>query len=225
MPDSNWIVITGAPCSGKSTVITYLKDCGFNVNHEVAQGYIDEQQAEGIEKPWEDKEKFQKAILTRQRTVEDALVTQGKSNKTIFFDRGIPDAIAYFSYFGVADDKIPDSVLVTKYKHVFIFDKPKSDVRHGVDGDDPERLVQLIKNEYKRHKCKIHIVPVMPVEQRAAFVLRAAGLKAQVKKLETKNLPSSGALLPLYKSGYYLRKTKPQNYSDTKPRTRSRKAI
>ena len=44
---TNWYVITGAPCSGKTSVINAFEQQGFLVVHEVARAYIDEELQQG----------------------------------------------------------------------------------------------------------------------------------------------------------------------------------
>jgi predicted ATPase len=43
---TNWYVITGAPCSGKTSVIRELEKRGYRVVHEVARAYIEGKRAE-----------------------------------------------------------------------------------------------------------------------------------------------------------------------------------
>ena len=45
--DTNWYVFTGAPCSGKTSVILALEKDNYRVIHEVARGYIDSQLQKG----------------------------------------------------------------------------------------------------------------------------------------------------------------------------------
>jgi hypothetical protein len=42
MRKTEWIVITGAPCSGKTSVVSSLELRGYRVVHEAARAYIDE---------------------------------------------------------------------------------------------------------------------------------------------------------------------------------------
>jgi predicted ATPase len=44
---TNWYVITGAPSSGKTSVICDLEKLGYRVVHEVARAYLDEQLQKG----------------------------------------------------------------------------------------------------------------------------------------------------------------------------------
>ncbi|MBW1726234.1 MAG: AAA family ATPase [Deltaproteobacteria bacterium] len=47
MQRTNWYVTTGAPCSGKTAVISALEQLGYPVVHEVARAYIDEELKKG----------------------------------------------------------------------------------------------------------------------------------------------------------------------------------
>jgi len=40
---NNWHVITGAPCTGKTTILHVLAKKGYRVEYEAARDYIDEQ--------------------------------------------------------------------------------------------------------------------------------------------------------------------------------------
>ncbi len=44
---TRWHVITGAPCSGKTTVIRDLERRGFRVVHETARAWIEEELQKG----------------------------------------------------------------------------------------------------------------------------------------------------------------------------------
>jgi len=48
MRQTNWHIITGAPCSGKTTVINEIERRGIRVIHEVARAYIDRQLGKGL---------------------------------------------------------------------------------------------------------------------------------------------------------------------------------
>jgi len=47
MQQTNWHVITGAPCSGKTSVICELERLGHPVVHEAARAYIDKELEKG----------------------------------------------------------------------------------------------------------------------------------------------------------------------------------
>jgi predicted ATPase len=41
MSETNWYVITGAPSSGKTTLLKELEELGYRVIHEVARAFIE----------------------------------------------------------------------------------------------------------------------------------------------------------------------------------------
>ena len=45
--NTNWYVITGAPCSGKTTLIDNLADLGYNTVPEAGRKYIENELAKG----------------------------------------------------------------------------------------------------------------------------------------------------------------------------------
>ena len=49
MRQTNWHVITGAPCSGKTAAISEIERRGIRVVHEVARSYIDQQLNKGLQ--------------------------------------------------------------------------------------------------------------------------------------------------------------------------------
>ena len=80
---TNWHVITGAPCSGKTTVIHELEHRGYSVIHEVAQAYIEAKLATGLSlaRIRSDAPAFERRILEEKVAIERKLGTRD----TIFF--------------------------------------------------------------------------------------------------------------------------------------------
>ena len=70
-----WHVVTGAPCSGKTSVIVELEAKGFQVVHEIARAYIDDELQKGrrIDEIKFDELAFERAILARKVAVESSL--------------------------------------------------------------------------------------------------------------------------------------------------------
>ena len=48
MMETNWIVITGVPCSGKSSLIKKFSEKGVRVSEEIARNFISEMMQKGI---------------------------------------------------------------------------------------------------------------------------------------------------------------------------------
>ena len=88
------MVLTGAPGTGKTTLIHALETEGFVVYHEVAREYIKRaQQGEDLPTPWTDLPAFTARVFeARTAQFERARQTGG------FLDRGVPDALAYLRH-------------------------------------------------------------------------------------------------------------------------------
>src|SRR5690349_8269489 len=86
---TNWCVITGAPSSGKTSVIKELAHRGFAIQGEVARELIEAGINHGrtLEEVRKDVAELQKEILEVTLAREMALDAQ----ETVFLDRGLPD--------------------------------------------------------------------------------------------------------------------------------------
>ena len=95
----NWYVITGGPSSGKTTVLNELAKLDYLIYPEAARVFIDKEMAKGKsrEEIRGDEAKFQKGVLTIKIKVEK----EALKNKVVFFDRAIPDSIAYYQICGL----------------------------------------------------------------------------------------------------------------------------
>ncbi|UCD91130.1 MAG: ATP-binding protein [Desulfobacterales bacterium] len=171
MRRTNWYVITGAPCSGKTAVISGLEQKGHQVVHEVARAYIDEQLQKGqsIAQIKTDILSFESHILYKKIEIEQSL----PKSSVIFLDRAVPDSIAYYMIEGLnPDDPIQKSKLI-RYKNIFLFERlrfEKDDVR-SEDEKIAAQLDRLLQTSYEMLDYDIIYVPVMPVDKRIDFIL------------------------------------------------------
>jgi len=176
-------VITGGPGVGKTATILALAKRGFSIGEEAARKVIEKEleKTKGIV-TWKNVGKRQEKILSLQlrlekKAEEKARKAKGKK-KNIFFDRGIPDGIAYFK---IAKEKIPKKLLEESkkskrhYKKVFFLEPvpyKKDNVRK-----EPQKIAKkihkLIFQTYKRLGYEIVRVPLMSVLERAKFIERA----------------------------------------------------
>lgn len=172
MQQTNWYVITGAPCSGKTAVIRELEQLGYPVMHEVARAYIDErlQNGETIDRIKADILSFEHHILYKKIAIEQSLLKED----TVFLDRAVPDSIGYYILEGLdPDDPIQKSRL-WRYKKIFFFDRipfEKDPVR-SEDDKIASRLDGLLKESYRMLDYEIIFVPLMSVNERVSFVLK-----------------------------------------------------
>jgi predicted ATPase len=168
---TNWCVITGAPCSGKTSVVEELERRGYKVVHEAARAYIDQQLAAGhrLDQIKADERAFENHILNTKLDIESTL----PSGETIFFDRGLPDSIAYFKLAGLNADTPFKKSKRRRYRRIFFFERLgflKDRVR-SEDEDTADRLSSLIEESYRLLEYEIIKVPVLSIEQRVDFIL------------------------------------------------------
>ncbi|WP_417359913.1 AAA family ATPase [Galbibacter sp.] len=94
------IVITGGPGTGKTVIIDHLKSHGHYCLDEISREVILAARAEGVEQLF-----LTEPILFSQRLLDGRIAQYQEVEsvpKTIFFDRGIPDTVAYMDYFNTA---------------------------------------------------------------------------------------------------------------------------
>ena len=171
MRQTNWYVITGAPCSGKTAVINELERRGYRVIHEVARAYIDEQLAKGLrlDQIKADELRFENHILKEKVRIESMLA----ENETIFFDRGVPDSIAYFNLTGLDPAEPVNRSKLVRYRKVFLLERlvfSKDRVR-SEDEKTAVRLNLLIEESYRMLGYDIVPVPLLSIEARTDFIL------------------------------------------------------
>lgn len=170
---TNWNVITGGPCTGKTTVVKLLASRGFKTTIEHARHYIDTQKITGrtVEEIRNNKKEFQLGVLNMQIEQEAELDV----NDTVFLDRALPDAMAYYKFLGLEyDDRLIEQVNKYCYHRVFILDRLPliKDYARLEDEEEQIRIHNLIIEVYKTFPCPIVFVPVLPPEERVDFILK-----------------------------------------------------
>lgn len=174
---TQWVVITGAPSSGKTSVIEALQKRGYATQEESARAVIEEKLQSGqtldeVRAP-ASAGRLQGEILERKLALEKKL----DPHTIAFLDRGIPDSISYFRLAGIDTAPAIAASKLYKYRQVFIFDRlplQKDGVR-----SESENIASLldaaIENDYKAMGYNPVRVPVMPIEERADFILAHLG--------------------------------------------------
>jgi predicted ATPase len=171
MQQTNWHVITGAPCSGKTAVIRELERLGYPVVHEVARSYIDDRLHDGetIELIKADILSFERHILYRKIDIEKSL----SKNETVFLDRAIPDSIGYYILEGLNPaDPIQKSRL-RQYKQIFFLERIpfEQDPVRSEDDEIASKIDGLLKESYRMLGYDIIFVPLGSVNARVNFIL------------------------------------------------------
>ncbi|MDG2053048.1 MAG: ATP-binding protein [Flavobacteriaceae bacterium] len=170
----NKIVITGGPGSGKTTLISFLSENGFQCQHEISRDVILEAQKEGINQLFlTDPILFSKKLLEgRLKQFEDI---HHFENAPIFYDRGLPDITAYmdFTKMNYLDDfeKVCynnhyDSVfLLPPWKEIY-----KQDNERYESFKEAEKIHHCILKSYEKYGYEVIEVPFGTLASRMEFI-------------------------------------------------------
>lgn len=170
---TKWFVITGAPCSGKTTVINVLSDLGFFTNPDIARLYIESEIKKGISNGHvrAHAQRFRRIIFLKM--VEK--ITTLQVNEPFFHDYALPDNIAFYREASI--EVTPDLVLLAKkyrYNKVFLFEPlpfKQDDVRNENE-DFQLRIDRELKKIYRELGYEIIPIPIATVDERAKNILQ-----------------------------------------------------
>lgn len=167
---TKWHVITGAPCSGKTTLIDLVAARGFLSVPEVGRKYIEREIAKGrtIDEIRASDVAFASMIKDLQLEIERGL----KATEVIFLDRALPDCLAYFRLAGLNPNEILPECFYHRYASVFVLDRLP--VQHDGVRTEPDVTADLLDEwlarDYSALGYGVVRVPVLPPEKRLAFV-------------------------------------------------------
>lgn len=167
----NCIVLTGAPCSGKTTTLRQLQKMGFGVCDEAAELYVvgELNKGKGIQDILADYFKLETEI-TRLALLREAGIADSPLH---FLDRSAIDSIAYSRFYSVNQIPFEDIIRQKKYhKTVFLFERLGL-LGDRLEHDDNEALhiEEKLETAYQELDYEIIRVPLMSVRQRAWFIL------------------------------------------------------
>lgn len=169
---SQWCVITGAPCSGKTTIINELERRGYMTIAEVARAHIEKELTKGksISEIRSDESSFQNHILHEKLKLENSLSKQ----QIIFFDRGVPDSIGYFKFHKLDYAQVLRKSLRIRYKKVYFLERLRfqNDAIRSETEEDALLLQHLILNAYEQLGYEPVHIPEGPVSKRLDLILK-----------------------------------------------------
>ncbi len=162
-------VFAGAAHSGKTTMLNEMAKLGFQTVPEAARQIIEEQIAKGgTLLPWINRRGFELLYLERMLEAESRF-----SEGTVFFDRALPDSLAYHKIYDACPECI-EHVKNSHYDAVFILEMipgyNMDDVRQ-FDIEHEKRMQKAIEEAYSETGNRIIKVPAMSIEKRVELVL------------------------------------------------------
>lgn len=169
------IIVTGGPGSGKTSLIEVMMSKNFDVCPEVSRQLIQqEKQKPGGILPWDDMSSF--ARLCLKLMIKDWEKAADRSGK-VFYDRGIPDIIAYLKLKNIEPHMELLEVIAQKRYHPVVFWCPPWEEIYKNDPERPQRFPEAqalgteLKKVYEKHQYSVVVMPKVPVLQRADFIL------------------------------------------------------
>ena len=174
-----FFVITGGPGAGKSALIDVLAARGFARTIEAGRAIIQEEVASGgAALPWSDPLAFAERMFEWElHSYARALETGG----VVFFDRGIPDVAGYLRLMNLP---VPEHIAAAARTHRYntrVFIAPPWPAIFAQDAErkqtlaEAERTYQPMVETYTSYGYELVKLPLVSVDERAAFVVRGTG--------------------------------------------------
>jgi predicted ATPase len=164
-------VITGASCSGKTTLINLLANRGFQTVPEAGRKFFERELAKGrtIDDIREDQAAFTRQVYDIMVKHESGL----RATEVNFLDRALPDGFVFYRLAGLNPNEILPDCFQHRYSFVFLLNRLpyKKDGIRVADDETAAYLESWMLRDYTALKYKIVRVPVVTPEERLEFVL------------------------------------------------------
>ena len=174
-------VITGAPSTGKSSVINELRKMNFVCHEEIAREIIKENQENNHNVfPWVNMREFSEMVYSRMKKR-----AEHQSDDLCFLDRSVVDLIGYMEF---ANEKSPinyaEFAKSSRYaKKVFIMPLWGSiytnDQERKESIEEAKTIEYNLRKSYKNLGFELIDVPLLAIKERAKFILTEIGLQIE----------------------------------------------
>lgn len=168
------VIITGGPGFGKTSIVAGLEQRGFPCFHEISRSIIREQIDKGGDiLPWKNLEAFSRIVAEKRLEQYNS----AEANEITFFDRGIPDVIAYMIK---ANLELPSSYVrwLQDYNyHAIVFITPPWEKIFVNDSERIETISdaivahEFITKTYSDLGYELKELPKISIEERVDFIL------------------------------------------------------
>lgn len=170
------IVLTGAPGTGKTTILNLLNAKGYFCQEEISREIIREAERMGSKKLF-----LSQPILFSKVVLGKRIIQYQKASNALktpcFFDRGIPDITAYLNNNRTAYEETFKQA-TKKYTYDMIFVFPPWEKIYTTDSErfetfeEAKQLHTAILEEYKKTHQNIILVPFGTPKERVDFILK-----------------------------------------------------
>ncbi|MFI6799191.1 AAA family ATPase [Streptosporangium canum] len=169
-----FIVVTGGPGAGKSSLIDRLQEAGFARSEEAGRGIIQDQVVIGGRAlPWIDPDLFAEAMLCWELRSYRLAVAR---DTPVFFDRGIPDIVGYLRLEGrPVPDHIHTAAQRFRYHRRVLIAPPWPEIYEQDDErrqsfETAQRTYESMVTAYTEYGYELVTLPRVPIEERLRFV-------------------------------------------------------
>lgn len=169
------ILLIGGPSTGKTSIINRLVTLGYPCLEEISREVIKKAQQEGIEQLFLEKPLLFSQLLKDARIKQFEAAT-AHTETYVFYDRGIPDTVAYMDYIGKAyPQEFVDACTHYSYDQVFVL-PPWKEIHH-TDNERYENfeqamdIHQALLKTYASYQYHPIAVPFGTVDERADYII------------------------------------------------------
>jgi predicted ATPase len=170
---TNWHVITGGACCGKTTLIDQLADKGFQTVPEVARQYVERELSRGrtLEEIFDNMAALEPFLADTQMRIEHGL----RATDIVFLDRALPDCLYFYRIYGLDPNELLAECFHHRYASVFILDLLPLQLDGARLEDEAYTVLfdEWLVRDYTALGYRVVRVPVLPPEERLAFVLES----------------------------------------------------
>ena len=181
---TNWHVITGAACSGKTTLIDLLSDKGFQTVPEIARQFIEREVARGrtLDEIFENGAALEPVVADMQMSIEHGL----RATDIVFLDRALPDCLFFYRIFGLNPNELLAECFHHRYASVLILDLLPFQLDGARIEDDTYTVLldEALVRDYSALGYRVVRVPVLSPQERLAFVLERLSEQGLISSLD-----------------------------------------